>query len=85
MAEPEFVLMDDAPTTAAAVPLKRAGTHQPASAVLVDLHSHPRAHRALMRFAVVAILGVAIGAAVISFKKRRARLDDDVDDEVLER
>jgi hypothetical protein len=84
MAEPEFVLMDDAPTTSAAVPLKRAGKHQPASAVLVDLHAHPRAHRALMRCSLVAILALAIGAAVISFKKRRAQRADDID-EILER
>jgi hypothetical protein len=83
MAEPEFVLMDDA---APVLPLKRAGKHAPASGVLVDLHAHPRAHRRLVKLAVVVILGAAIAAAVVTFKKRRAELGRDVDDdEVLER
>ena len=79
MAEPEFVLVDDVPATGPeAMPLKRAGKHAPAAAVLVDLHAHPRARRTVTRLLVLVVLGAAVGAAIVTFRKRRSRIGQDV-------
>jgi hypothetical protein len=76
MAEPEFVLLDEAPIQARGAqlsPLKRAGRRTPRSTVLVDLHTHPRARRIAVTAAIVLTICGAAGVAVITYRKLRAR------------